>query len=166
MGLVCLTSSPRCAALLLYHFDRVFSHASQPKKRTVLKIAINWKRNFRPSQRENQNPEHPVDMVQVLVVRGLHPKRSSVGPIWTIGDPNARGTWDWSDRFGQAGQWLHPFYIPGSSTNMANEKSEPYSFSISQILTVRHSSCRCDWRKWTLPPWQPHICVSAHVHIH
>jgi hypothetical protein len=33
---------------VLYHFDRVFSHASQPEKRTVLKIAMII---FRPSRR-------------------------------------------------------------------------------------------------------------------
>ena len=38
---------------ILYHFDRVFSHASRPKKWTGLKFTINRKLDFRPSRRAN-----------------------------------------------------------------------------------------------------------------
>jgi hypothetical protein len=51
-----------CTKRVLYHFDRVFSHASQPIKKTVLKterefFGLLGEINF-------QNPEHPVEMVQ------------------------------------------------------------------------------------------------------
>ena len=38
---------------ILYHFDWVFSHASRPKKRTVLKFSMNRKIVFQPAQRGN-----------------------------------------------------------------------------------------------------------------
>jgi len=55
--------------MILYHLDWVFSHTSQPKKRSVLKIAINRKRIFRPSQRVNfPNREHSVEIISSFFV--------------------------------------------------------------------------------------------------
>jgi len=63
---------------LLYYSDQVFSHASQPKKSSYLKFAINWKGIFRPSRRPKLQNSWTVGRNSTVLVIGGDWKRTKL----------------------------------------------------------------------------------------